>query len=391
MSLPRWQLAVGAQAALAQVSWVGMRLMTSYRALELGADTLMLGLVAAAFALPALLGAMSLGRLADHRGGARLSFAGMLTAAAGGVLVIAAWSPWVLLVGAGVVGLGNVAIMIGQQSFVAVQSLGGSADSAFGNLTAAASIGQLVGPPLVTLAAAAAIGPGTGSGAAGSSATIGLVVSTCVLALAMPMFLVLRQSPASARVPSPSTRTTALLRTPGLWRSLVVSAAVLVSVDLLYAFIPAWATESGIPIETVGLLLTVRAAVSLLTRLGLQRLVVRFGRRNLIAGSMACAAVGLACLPFAETTGAFIAMIGLGLGLGIPQPLTMSWVVRITPPAMHGAALGLRMSANRLAQITLPVGIGALAAPLGAEGVFFANAALLGLALLTVPRQLDDT
>jgi MFS family permease len=390
VSLPAWQIAVGAQAALAQVAWVGMRLMTSYRALELGADTLVLGVVAAAFALPALLGAMPLGRLADHHGGARLSFAGMLIAAAGGVLVIGARSPWLLLVGAGVVGLGNVAIMIGQQSFVALRSLGGSPDSAFGNLTAAASIGQLLGPPVVTFAAAtAAAAQGTGNAA--SSATVGLIVSTCVLVLAMPMFLVLRQSPAPARLTAPPARTAALLRTPGLWRSLVVSAAVLVSVDLLYAFIPAWATDQGIPIETVGMLLTVRAAVSLLTRIGLQRLVLLFGRRNLIAGSMACAAAGLAWLPFTETGGAFIAMIGLGLGLGIPQPLTMSWVVRITPPAMHGAALGLRMSANRLAQITLPVSIGALAAPLGAEGVFLANAALLGLALLTIPRQLDDS
>ena len=93
VTLPRWQVAVGAQAALAQVSWVGMRLMTSYRAIELGADTLLLGVVAAAFALPALLGAMPLGRLADRHGGARLSFAGMLTAAAGGVLVIGARAP----------------------------------------------------------------------------------------------------------------------------------------------------------------------------------------------------------------------------------------------------------------------------------------------------------
>ena len=76
------------------------------------------------------------------------------------------------------------------------------------------------------------------------------------------MFLVLRQSPDSARVTSPPTRTTALLRTPGLWRSLVVSAAVLVSVDLLYAFIPASATDQGIPIETVGMLLRARCRLT---------------------------------------------------------------------------------------------------------------------------------
>ena len=84
-------------------------------------------------------------------------------------------------------------------------------------------------------------------------------------------------------------------------------------------------------------------------------------------------------------------MIGLGLGLGIPQPLTMSWVVRITDPAQHGAVLGLRMSSNRLAQITLPVAVGAVAAPFGASGVFIANAALLVMALFSLPKTgLDD-
>ena len=84
-------------------------------------------------------------------------------------------------------------------------------------------------------------------------------------------------------------------------------------------------------------------------------------------------------------------MIGLGLGLGIPQPLTMSWVVRITPPAMHGAALQVPDERPKPpGPDHSAVSIGALAAPLGAEGVSV-NAALLGLALLTIPRQLDDS
>jgi hypothetical protein len=52
---------------------------------------------------------------------------------------------------------------VGQQTFVAHASSKGSRDSAFGTLTAAASVGQLIGPPAVTLvaprAAAAALLP----------------------------------------------------------------------------------------------------------------------------------------------------------------------------------------------------------------------------------------
>ena len=70
-------------------------------------------------------------------------------------------------------------------------------------------------------------------------------------------------------------------------------------------------------------------------------------------------------------------MIGLGLGLGIPQPLTMAWVTSLTPPASHGATLGMRLTSNRLAQITLPLAVGAAAAPLGVLGIFWANAAIL--------------
>ena len=164
MTLPRWQVAVGAQAALAQVSWVGMRLMTSYRAIELGADTLLLGVVAAAFALPALLGAMAAGKT---RGPSRRSPAVLRwNAALQQRAVCSSSAP--RAPGPARRGWCRRARQRRRhdrtaQASVALRSFGGSSDSAFGNLTAAASIGQLVGPPLVAFAAAAATDPSHGS------------------------------------------------------------------------------------------------------------------------------------------------------------------------------------------------------------------------------------
>ena len=87
--------------------------------------------------------------------------------------------------------------------------------------------------------------------------------------------------------------------------------------------------------------------------------------------------MSLVALPFVDAWGAIGVMIGLGICLGLPQPLTMAWVINLTRRRDHGAALGLRMTANRFAQVTVPVVVGVAAAPLGVAGIFWANAVLL--------------
>lgn len=380
----RWRRALSAQAILAQASWVGIRLMIGYRALSEGADPVFLGLLASSFALPALLTALPAGRLADRFGGTSMAFAGLLTAAAGTLTMLAFRGLPVLLAASALIGLGHLLVMVGQQAFVAHVSANGSTDSAFGTLTAAASIGQLIGPPAVTLAASLGIPAG-----AQPDATLGLLVCLAFSTLATPAYFFLRRTDAGLRR-GRNTSTTkrasvaAVLKAPGLWRSLVVSGAVLVTVDLMYAFVPVWATEQNVSAAVVGMLLALRAAVSVLSRLGLTRLIQRFGRKAMLIVSIGAAVLSLALLPFVGAWGAVAVMVGLGLGLGIPQPLTMAWVVSLTAASSHGAVLGLRMTANRLAQITLPIAVGSFAAPLGVLGIFWANAALLAGAIVVV-------
>jgi len=80
------------------------------------------------------------------------------------------------------------------------------------------------------------------------------------------------------------------------------------------------------------------------------------------------------------------------IGLGIPQPVTMAWVTSLTPPPSHGATLGMRLTSNRLAQISLPLPVGAFAAPLGVLGIFWANAAvLLGAIAIMARSDAGDT
>jgi MFS family permease len=159
---------------------------------------------------------------------------------------------------------------------------------------------------------------------------------------------------------------------------------VLVAIDLLYTFLPVWATERSIDPRIVGMLLAERAAVSVLSRLGLGRLVAVLGRRRLLTAAIAGSALALAALPFCGVAGAIIVMAVAGCGLGIPQPVTMSWVVSLTAPHLQGTALGLRLTANTVAQLTYPAIIGAAANPFGAVGVFAMTAGLLAVSVFLV-------
>jgi MFS family permease len=390
-----WRLALSYQASLVQAAWTGVRLMIGYRALALGADPFFLGLLASCFALPALVFAMPVGRLTDRAGGSVVAVTGMFIFALGTAAAFAFPGQWTLLAAAAVIGFGQMLTIVGQQTFVANVSADHASDGAFGTLSAAASIGQLFGPPLVTIVASLAVF----SGGDTPNTTVGLIVCGVLILLGTPASVALRRTdraltPVRIADDEKPARVSELLKTPGMWRSLVVSGAVLVSLDLMYAFVPVWATEQGISATMVGLLLALRALVSVISRFGLTRLVDRFGRKLLIMASIGAAVAALLAFPFVGVWGAIGVMIGLGLGLGIPQPLTMAWVTSLTPSASHGATLGMRLTSNRLAQITLPLAVGAFAAPLGVLGIFWANAGLLvaavGIMIRSKPGGPDE-
>jgi MFS family permease len=360
--------------------------MVSYRALQEGTDPLFLGMLAASFAVPTLCTALPAGRLADRVGGSAVTLAGLAIAALGisAMLLLPGTGP--LLACSAAIGLGHLLAMMGQQASVAHASATKASDNAFGTLAAAASLGQLLGPPAATWVSSMtnAVDAGTKP-----DTSAGLFLCLALTVLAMPVYLWLHRADrvlAKNRLPDGHVAgdMRLMMSSRGLWRLLAVSGAVLVTVDLMYAFVPMWAIEQNISAAAVGALLALRAAVSVVSRVGLGRLTRRFGRKPLLIVSIAAAALSLLALPMVGTYGAAVAMIGLGLGLGIPQPLTMAWVVSLTKPSLHGAALGLRMTVNQLAQIALPLGVGAVAAPLGVVGIFWANAALLAGAIAIV-------
>ncbi|AEA27188.1 MFS transporter [Pseudonocardia benzenivorans] len=358
-------------AVLLQATIFLVRPTISYRALDIGVSAPWLGALAACFTIAPLALALPAGRLADRRGERPVLVAGSVFAIAGCGLM--------LLIGQGVVGLvvasvllgcGHLYTMLGEQSLVAAR---GDMVRAFGRFALAQSAGQAAGPLVV-----AALG---GSGT--HPDTTRLFVAGLVAACAMGGVTVLLRPP--ARTPSteaakagPGALRT-LLRVPDLPVAVLSSLTVIATIDLLVVYLPVLGAERGLAASTVGMLLTIRALASVVSRLLLPGGTRRLGRRGLLLASLAGSTAAVALLPAGHAIWVLVVLVVFaGFALGVGQPLTMAWVAEVAPAPLRGTALSLRLSGNRLGQTVLPAVAGLCAAGLGTAGVFWTLAASLG-------------
>jgi MFS family permease len=378
-------LAMGtAQAAVYLV-----RPTTSYRLLGLGDGTTAVGLVAASFALVPLFLAIPLGRRADRRHGGRLLLAGCAVQVAGCLLLAVGRSAVALGVGSAVLGVGHLSLALGAQAVVARESDEDRHDQHFALLTAGVSIGQLVGPLLGGLLL------GQRSGAALISATTrAMLVAAAIAALATAFAVVAERERRPPSDGDSDGRTagsvTAILGTPGVPAGIFASIAVLSAADVFTAYMPVLGEQRGIGPAVIGVLLALRAAASLVSRVGIGTLVPRFGRLRLIAvsaGGAAAAMIGLTFTHDVFLLGALCVVVGAGLGFG--QPLSMTIVVQLVPESARATALAVRLTGNRVGQVAAPAAAGVIAGNAGASSVFWLMSGVLVASGLVVRRPGD--
>lgn len=353
-----------------------MRPATIYRGIEVGVPTAWLGVLSASFALTPLVLAVPAGRVIDRVGERAVGLAGAgCLVVATGVLVTVGRSVAGLFAGTVLLGLGHLFSIIAQQTWVANAEHGGSLDTAFGRYTFAASFGQALGPGLLAALGGTAVRPDTTP----------VLLSGLALSLVL-LVVVPGLRPTASRDALPDAggaagpvTTWGLLRRPGVGQALVTSSVILAAVDVTLAYLPALGVERGIGAAAVGTLLGLRAVASMVSRLGLGRLVARLGRKVVMVAFSCAAAVGLLLTalpaPFAVLA---VGVVVAGVGLGVGQPLTMSWLAETAPPGARGRSMSLRLVGNRAGQVVIPSLAGAVAAGTGAAGVLLMTAAAVG-------------
>ncbi len=164
-----------------------------------------------------------------------------------------------------------------------------------------------------------------------------------------------------------------LLKLRGFPAVMLSSVVTVTALDLLVIYLPALGAERLIDANNIGLLLTVRAAASLVSRAFYARLIFAIGRLPLTLASMLGSAAGflVLALPLSLPT-MYAVLVILGFTMGIASTLTLSGVMYIAPPEVCGTALTLRMTGNRVGQIVFPALAGLVAAATGVGGILLA-------------------
>jgi len=393
----RWLWMLIASAVLCQIALNLARPLISYKVLALGGDSVAVGLTSASFALLPVAIALWLGRLSDRRTSMTgITLAGTLLLATGPFLLSAAPSLLLVAVSSAVLGIGHLCFTIAGQSAIARFVPLSRMDAAFGWFTAAFSLGQLVGPLLGGLAMGSA---GNASTAARlMDANTALILAGAVAVLAIPVALgasakertSAREASEAAPAKAPTSKSVAhLLSIPTVKTNMLASLALLATTDIIVAFLPLLGEENGIAPIGIGVLLAIRAAASITSRLLLPVMLSRWSRTGLITASLAGAGITLSILPwlFGNPVLAAVLLAIVGFFLGLGQPITMTLITQAVPPEARGAALALRLLGNRLGQVALPIGAGLLAAPAGPGGALWMSSAVLCAASIRWPRR----
>lgn len=390
-----WFWALIGATFLAQAAVFAARPMTSYRAMDLGAGTVGVGVIAGCFAVLPLVLAIPVGRGVDRAGAIGYLRSGAVCLVGGAVVMAAAPTLLVLALGNVIAGVGLLLTAIAAQGIIAHRAEQRDHDRAFGLFTVAASAGQLVGPLLAGLVAHH-IRTADGS----DSPRAGLLVAAAFAVVLLAVTLAYRgllapldghtaggdfASAPGRETPTPRPGVAGILRTRGMRPAMLSSLALLCCVDLITAFLPVLAEERGLSTQAVGWLLALRALASIASRLLVARFAARWGRRLVLAVSMVLAAGALGALPTSASTWVLVPVIlTAGFMLGIGQPLTMSWVTELVSAPSRATALAVRLSANRVGQVVVPAVAGVTAGVMGASGVFVLTALLLTSATASV-------
>jgi MFS family permease len=355
-------------SVLCSIAQRGSKVTVSLFALELGAGSLAVGVLAALFATFPLLLAVHAGRISDRFGVRYPMLLGATTMAA--ALAVPAALPQMnaLFACAALLGLGHIFFHVSVHNLVG--SLG-AADRTrnFATFSLGSSIAAFIGPSAA----------GFGIEYAGFQPAL-LMLAAFPLVCGLVM-LVYRPSAVRHDAEEQAKSAFDLLAIPALRRTLIMSSVALTGIELFSFYLPIYGRSIGLAPSSIGMVLSCYAVAGFIVRAIMHRLARRHTEIGVLTGSLFLAALAYAALPALHDAVLLgLAAFTLGLALGSAQPLTIILTYNHAPAGRSGEALGMRIMANKVTQIGVPLMFGGLGAAMGSVPVFLATAAFLFVA-----------
>lgn len=373
-----WFTGLVLHTVIAHATYNGVRVLISYRTLELGGSGVVLGLMTACYSLVPLLTALFVGRLVDRGYATAVLWVGTVLSIAPVALAALAPNLGVLLIATMSLGFGQLLTTVASQALIPQSFPASRLTAKFGHLTLGVSIGQTIGLPLAGMIADA-----TG----GSPHIVGALwfmtgLSSLMLIAAVVVMLRGRTPHVSRAEAAQGVRTPwALLGIRGMKPAILASMATLAAVDLMTAYLPLIGQENGLSVTTVTWLLALRTFASVISRMIIGVLARRWGSLSLLWTASVTAGICVILIPVLSQTWTLAILLAVaGFCFGLTQPLTMTWVSTLADPANRAAVLSIRLAGNRLSQVAIPTVASVLTIVAGSGIVFGISGALLVLA-----------
>lgn len=346
-------------------TYLGSKVVLSLFALEMGASQFTVGVLAALYALmPLALGIYS-GRLADTRG-MRLPL--MAGAACTGLAMLTGflWQQLSGLVAVSIlVGAGFVFFNVSIQNLTGAYGPPEQRARNFGWLSIGYSVSAFIGPMFA----------GFSIDEAGHGLTFLFFAGFTLLPMA-----ILALKPSFARMTtrhSEEGKRSALdlLNHQPLRRLIFISGLCVASAELFAFYVPVFAHSIGLPASAIGIILGAYATAVFVSRFMLPALLRRFRSAEIMFASMLIAAGAFAVFPLLRNVyPLMLAAFVIGVGSGVAQPVLMAVSYEKSPAGRTGEVTGLRLTANNVARVAIPLLSGAIGAAVGAAPVFWMNA-----------------
>ncbi len=356
-------------ALLQGISMRGAKILISLSALAQGATPFEVGVLAAMFAAFPLLLAVYAGKISDRIGVRRPILAGSAIIAIGLAAPLAIAGIAGLLVASALVGLGHIFFHVSIHNLIGGYGGGEARTRNFATFSLGASISAFIGPALGGISIDL-------WGFAPTHLLLAVIALTPALVLAVyPGVIPPRVAPSR---PEASGGSFALLKDGGLRRTLIMSGVTLTGIELFTFYFPVYGRSVGLSASAIGLVMSCYAVAAFLVRLGMPQATRRLGEVGVLTASLFVAGAVYLLVPLVSNAPllAVIAFL-LGIGLGCAQPLTIILTYNHAPPGRSGEALGMRLTANKLTQIVVPLAFGAMGSAFGLIPVFWANGAFL--------------
>jgi MFS family permease len=349
-------------------------------ALELGAQPLTVGMLAAMFSVFPMLLAVQAGRLADRFGARWLLLSGMIVGAMG--MLFAYFVPGLpaAFLAAVLVGLQSATCNVSLQNLAGLLSTPENRARNFSNYSLAAAAANLLGP----LVAGFSIDHSSHAAACVVVASINLIPIVILVVRRGAMRGGVRKA---AHASGGGIRS--MLSQPGISKVLASSSLQVTGNHLYQFYMPVYAHAVGLSASVIGIVLAMNSVAAFAVRMLLPRLVARFREERVLSYAFYVGGASLLLVPLFNSA----VMLGLlsflfGLGMGISGPIVTMLMFTRSADGRSGEGVGLKIAVNHFTKIISPMLFGALGSTFGLFPMFWLNALMLGTGgLLSRPQK----